>query len=169
MSNYQVENSVKEDDRKLALLEGKDNTASLKIRQEKADERFAAALSAAIRAGRERPLSLMAMTDDGTTERPTTATAPIDHTILHEGPATPRFQLTEPQQKRADFRDELMDRLAKPPRPPTGTLTVLDLDDTTCHYPIGTGPIFFCGVVIPEKTIYCSRHAAICFDGFSRR
>lgn len=127
-----------------------------------ATEQFAARLSAAIEAGAERAVEPAAVSDLGT-ERPTSVVAVLPPTI-----SAPRTwqQLrgigARGRQTREDFRADLLTRRTRRPRPPVGKFTVLDLARSTCRYPIGDGPFFFCGETI-KTGAFCATHARLCY------
>ena len=42
-------------------------------------------------------------------------------------------------------------------------LNLLDLTDSTCHWPLGDGPFTFCGCQVQEGSPYCAEHHAVAY------
>lgn len=42
-------------------------------------------------------------------------------------------------------------------------LDLMQINDTTCRYPIGDGPFVFCGHAPKQGSAYCSYHHALCY------
>lgn len=128
------------------------------------NEAFIHAVESAIKLGVERPLGLA---PGYGTERPGAFSAPL-HISIDNGPNRERLKSGRysQDQRRRDAADRIAADIARAGRskPAIGCFTVIDLDESVCHWP--SGDIYaecvehrFCGQPIARKGVsYCAPH-----------
>jgi GcrA cell cycle regulator len=85
---------------------------------------------------------------------------------VRKKPRKPRPLVSESFSTAPVIEGDLLEHIEVPTGP---QISIMELNDKTCRWPIGEGPVMYCGALPRDKAVYCPYHCRVAYSSIAER